>query len=177
MVYGYVSQLGGHVRVDSVVGEGTVVRLYLPRADDGEAAAPADDLAEEVASSGETVLLVEDEPLVRGHVAVVLRQFGYRVVLAADGHEALRILRGGERVDLLFTDVVMPGGLDGRQLAREAVRLRPGLPVLLTSGYAADVGANQAPEPDAVAFLEKPYRQGELGARLRQALGQRPVAR
>jgi PAS domain S-box-containing protein len=136
-VYGFVRQSGGLVRLESAPGQGTTVRLFLPKHEGVEAAeeraAPA---VADRAGGGETVLLVDDEAAVRGPAAERLRELGYRVLEAADGPEALRVLQGSRRPDLLVTDVGLPNGMNGRQVA-EAVRERaPGLPVLFITGYA-----------------------------------------
>jgi CheY-like chemotaxis protein len=129
MVYGFAKQSGGHVSIYSELGHGTTVKLYLPRA---PAAGPLADLppAGEATVRGgtETVLVVEDDEPVRQLACLELRALGYRVLDAACGADALRIIEGGEAIDLLFTDVVMPGGLSGRQLADAAQALRPGCP-------------------------------------------------
>ena len=179
-VYGFVRQLGGHVVAESRPGAGTTVTLYLPAA---AAAAEADRprrLAEgapgamaKVPSAtalvaedepAVTALVVEDEPAVREAAAEMLREGGWRVIAAADGQEALAVLQAGEAVDVLFSDMVMPG-MDGVELARAAQRLAPGLPVLLATGYA---GGGGAPSGEAPAFevLPKPYERDELLARL-----------
>ena len=171
MVYGYVTQLGGHVVLDSAPGQGTIVCLFLPRAVENAAGPPTPDVAT-IRGDGETVLMVEDDPLVRAHVAELLRHLGYRVVTAIDGPDALRKLREESRIDLLFTDVVMPGGMNGRQLAEHALALRPGLPVLLTSGYTADALPDDG-HGDLLPLLKKPYRRDELATKLRQVIAAR----
>ncbi len=123
------------------------------------------------AEAGETVLAVEDDPAVLAAVVENLADLGYRVLSARDAAEALERLRGAERVDILFSDVVMPGGMNGVQLAAEAARLRPGLRVLLTSGYTGQAlaGAHGTTAAD-LPVLPKPYRREELAERLRLAL-------
>jgi signal transduction histidine kinase/CheY-like chemotaxis protein len=177
-VYGFTRQAQGHVRLDSTPGRGTSVELYLPKA--GQAAqgaatatahgsAPEPDRSSEVvplrrASSGEVVLVVEDEPTVREAAVESLRDLGYQTLEAADAAAALAMLRTVERIDVLFSDVVMPGGMNGVQLAVEARRLRPRMKVLLTSGYTALTDDRDVP-PD-VLLLPKPYRRAQLATQL-----------
>jgi PAS domain S-box-containing protein len=170
MVYGLVKQLRGHVRVYSEPGQGTTVRLYLPRA---ETVAPTAieepmDLAD--LSGTETILLVEDNELVRSFASQQLRQLGYRVLEAADGPHALVMLRSHDDIDLLFTDVIMPGGLTGPELANLAKELHPTLPVLFTSGYTENAIIHQGRLDEGTPLLSKPYCRVELGQRIRQAL-------
>ena len=168
MVWGFVKQSRGHLRICSERGHGTTVTLYLPRvAADDQASATAPAAAPRGGS--ETILLVEDDPLVREHVAGQLGALGYRVLRAADGPEALALLEHERGIDLLFTDVVMPGGMNGRDLAAAVRRLRPGIKVVLTSGF---TDAELRSE-DREHFLGKPYRWQELAAKLRAVLGER----
>ncbi len=135
MVYGFVKQSTGHVKIYSERGQGTTIKLYLPRAD-SNADHPQPKTGNTAAPQGsEKILLVEDEDLVREHVSAQLKSLGYHVVSVRSGPEALEALKQISDFDLLFTDVVMPGGLNGPQLAEEARKLRPNLPVLFTSGY------------------------------------------
>jgi PAS domain S-box-containing protein len=163
--YGFVKGAGGHVEIDSKVGEGTTVRLFLPRADESQVeAAPAEDEAETTAS-GEVVLVVEDNDEVRSVAVQALHELGYGVLEAADADQALQRLDANPEVKLLFTDVRMPGRLTGTELAKEAVQRRPGLKVLYTSGYAGtDI------EPASHEILQKPYRAQDLAARVRAVL-------
>jgi CheY-like chemotaxis protein len=173
MVYGFVSQSKGHVRVDSAPGRGTTVTLYLPRAD-GEAppSRPDEEAAEAPVEPGtETILLVEDDEAVRPHVRDQLLGLGYRVVAVANGADALRALAQNQDVALLFTDVVMPG-MSGPELAGQVRKLRPGLPVLFTSGYAGAAGALSG-MGERPYLLQKPYRRHELAAKLRAVLKQK----
>ncbi|MFO1059652.1 MAG: PAS domain S-box protein [Dongiaceae bacterium] len=171
MVYGFAKQSGGHVKIYSEPGHGTVVKLYLPRASSPEPL-PAPSQAVESRGAG-TILAVEDDELVRRHVEGLLSGLGYRVIAAADGPSALSVLRGGEPIDLLFTDVVMPGGMDGGALAEAAQALRPGLPVLFTSGYTEHGIVHHGRLEPGIHLLAKPYRRQELAAKLRELL--RPV--
>jgi PAS domain S-box-containing protein len=169
MVFGFVKQSRGHVRLYSEPGQGTTVRLYLPRAA-AEPPAVASAVPEGLPRGAEAVLLVEDDTQVREHAARLLESLGYRVLAAPDGPSALALLREGKAVDLLFTDVVMPGGMNGRELADAARALRPGLPVLFTSGYTENAIVHHGRLDRGVLLLAKPYRRGELAAKLRQAL-------
>ncbi|MDJ0391626.1 PAS domain S-box protein [Roseomonas sp. E05] len=164
-VYGFVRQSGGLVRLDSVPGQGTNVHLFLPRHEGAEAAPPAPEAPSvpEWAAGGATVLLVDDEEAVRGTAAERLRELGYRVLEVADGPAALDLLDGGAQADLLITDVGLPGGMNGRQVA-EAVRERvPGLPVMFITGYAGTA------LPPGAEVIGKPFELDTL-ARRAQAL-------
>jgi len=170
-VYGFVRQSGGIVRLDSAPGRGTAVRLYLPRhgaangtGQDGPGAAT--DAPQ--AAAGEVLLLVEDEADVRTAVAEHLRDLGYRVLEAGDGRAALRLLREVPRVDLLVSDVGLPGGLNGRQVADAARERQPGLPVLFITGYAGTLLDGQL-APD-MAVIGKPFALDVLAAKARAML-------
>ncbi|MGE3650336.1 MAG: PAS domain S-box protein [Reyranellaceae bacterium] len=171
MVHGFVNQSRGHVRIYSEVGQGTTVRIYLPRAD---AVAEADDhvagMTPVAQSNSETILVVEDDEPVRRHAMAQLESLGYQAIAASDGPTALAVLRGTGDVDLLFTDMVMPGGMTGQQLAEEATRLRPSLKVLYTSGYAEDAIAHQGRLRPGALLLAKPYRRADLARKVRAAL-------
>jgi len=171
MVYGFIKQSRGHVGIYSEPGVGTTLKLYLPRASAAVTAVEAGLAVGEPEGGSGTILVVEDDELVRGHVAVQLAGLGYRVLTAASGPEALEIVRGAEELDLLFTDIVMPGGMNGRALAEAARRLRPGLPVLFTSGYARNAIVHHGRLDAGVQLLSKPYRRQELAAKVRQVLG------
>ena len=169
-VYGFVTQSGGHVTVDSTPGRGTSVQIFLPRSDERpEAALDRDAEAGELPGGQETILVVEDNAMVLELAVAMLIDLGYRVRLATDGRAALDILQGGDPVDLLFTDVVMPNRMSGVELAREAQRLRPGLKVLVTSGYSAHA-PGAAPELGEFPLIAKPYRRADLAKRIRAAL-------
>ncbi len=172
MVYGFAKQSRGHVKIYSEIGHGTTVRLYLPRLTSGTAQAPAKAVAEasEHPRGGETILVVEDDANVRVLVLAQLQGLGYRVLAAADGREALDILGNGAAVDLLFTDVVMPGGMTGRQLGEAARRAYPHLRILFTSGYTQDSITHQGKLDQGVHFLSKPYRLQMLAKKIREAL-------
>lgn len=170
MVYGFVKQSRGHVRIYSEPEHGTAVKLYLPRVTVGHESAPAPVVAGEIERGVEHILLVEDDDLVRMHVEGLLKGLGYRVTTAPDGHAALALLEGEGVFDLLFTDVVMPGGISGRQLADHAARLRPDLPVLFTSGYTENSIVHHGRLDPGVELLQKPYRRQQLAAKLRKML-------
>ncbi|MCW5751221.1 MAG: response regulator [Alphaproteobacteria bacterium] len=172
MVQGFAEQSGGQASLRTAPGAGTEVSLLLPRAEAGERAGggPAGEVSA-VPRHGARILVVEDDALVREHVGNQLRALGHTVSMAADGGEALRLLRRGIECDLLFTDMVMPGGMDGRQLLAAARAERPRLKVVLTSGHSGPLLAEQGRlVPDAV-FLAKPYRVRELTEALERALG------
>ncbi|MGA8382321.1 MAG: PAS domain S-box protein [Stellaceae bacterium] len=171
-VYGFAQQAGGAARIDSKKGVGTTVDIYLPRKDGPLAMqeVAADRLAG--GASGYTILVVEDDADIREMITTMLSDLGYRILVAETGPEALAILRHERSVDLLFTDVIMPAGMSGTDLARTASRLRPDLKILLTSGYAGI-------EPEAIAaradlpFIAKPYRALALGRKLKEILAAR----
>ncbi|CAH2601739.1 Histidine kinase [Rhodovastum atsumiense] len=169
MVYGFTRQSGGHVLIDSEPGQGTMVRLYLPRALPEDGAGEAE-VRPGVAGGDETILLVEDNDLVRAHTETMLRGLGYTVVAAPDGATAIRRLVDGLGPDLLLTDVILPGGMTGRDVAERAQRLVPGLKVLFISGYAGNVLMENGRLPPGVDLLGKPFRRSELAARIRAQL-------
>jgi PAS domain S-box-containing protein len=170
MVYGFATQSNGHVTIYSEVGLGTSVRLFLPVADANAQAAPRQHDAPVAPSGEETVLVVEDDPFVRSHVIASLESLGYRVMVAGDGREALSMLHGGARPALVFTDVVMPGGINGLQLVEELRRIAPGLKVLFTSGYPQEALTSRGQINPEARMLTKPYRKAELARRVREAL-------
>jgi CheY-like chemotaxis protein len=172
MVYGFIKQSNGHVAIYSEPGLGTTVRIYLPATGTAgeQAARLVPEMLDAKAVGMETVLIAEDDPFVRAYAVTCLESFGYHVIEAADGRDALSKIAGGANADLLFTDVVMPGGVNGWELAESARRLRPGLKVLLTSGYALDALAERGRLPAGALVLNKPYRKAELAKRVREAL-------
>ena len=176
MVYGFVKQSRGHVKIYSEVGVGTTVNLYLPRAVDAGFVAEPDVAGDELPHGPEKILLVEDDEPVRLHVAALLQRLGYTVVGARNGPEALHLLRQIPDFDLLFTDIVMPGGMNGVQLAAEAGQLRADLPVLFTSGYTESALIHQDRLKEGVHLLNKPYRRQELARKVRAVLDQRRPA-
>jgi CheY-like chemotaxis protein len=171
MVYGFVQQSGGHIKIYSEVGQGTTVRMYFPRVEPSAARIPDDEDGPEALPEGrETVLVVEDDALVRAHVERQLVDAGYRVVTADSGAAAVPILESGVPIDLLFTDVIMPGGINGRELAERARRIRPTLPVLFTSGYTENSIVHQGRLDNGVNLLMKPYRKRQLLQKVRDIL-------
>jgi signal transduction histidine kinase/CheY-like chemotaxis protein len=172
-VYGFVKQSGGHLKIYSEIGEGTTVKLYLPRSLAKEAVQPARIGALAVTGS-ETVLLVDDDEIVQATVASMLEDLGYTVLPALSGAEALAIIEKGAKVDLLFTDVVMPGAVSGRQLAERAVELAPGLKILFTSGYTENAIVHNGRLDLGVELLSKPYGREQLAAKVRRVLDTAP---
>ena len=175
MVYGFVKQSNGHVQIYSEVGQGTTVKIFLPRAHQDETVVePA--VAGSLEGRSEVILVVEDDDLVRASSVSLLRDLGYTCLHAPDGAAALELLRAGVKVDLLFTDVVMPGPVRSRELASEAQRLRPGLPVLFTSGYTEDAIVHDGRLDPGVQLLSKPYSRDDLARKIRGLLARvRPV--
>jgi signal transduction histidine kinase/CheY-like chemotaxis protein len=170
MVFGFVKQSGGHIKLDSEVGRGTTVTMFLPRASTLVAVAP-EEAAPVAPGEGETILLVEDDALVRRYANDRLVALGYRVVTAPNGPEGLALIRDRDDIDLLFTDIVMPGGMNGLALAEAVREIRPRLPVLFTSGYGEGATGQGGPlDPDA-QLLPKPYGRAELARAIRIALG------
>jgi PAS domain S-box-containing protein len=167
MVYGFAKQSGGHLRIYSEPGHGTSVRLYLPLA---EAEPAAQERRPATTGGNETILVVEDDESVRQLVIVMLESLGYRVAAAADGREALAALEREPHVDLLFTDVVMPRGVSGRELADRAIKARPGLKVLFTSGYTENAIIHHGRLDEGVRLLSKPYQRGDLARKIREVL-------
>jgi signal transduction histidine kinase len=171
MVYGFVKQMGGHVSIYSEVGQGTTVNLYLPRA-----GAPAVErhaspsIAAPESRLRRVILVVEDDERVRQLTVTRLKMIGHDVIEARDGFEALNLLQSGAHVDLVFTDMVMPGGLSGRDVAHKARDLKPGIKVLLTTGYAEDLAHADDLQQECLKVLRKPYRQAELAMALRDVL-------
>jgi PAS domain S-box-containing protein len=168
MVYGFVKQSGGHIKIYSEPGHGTTIRLYLPPAAAGaDAALPA---TAPIAGGSETILVVEDDPLVRNFVVAQLHGLGYRTIAAADSRTAMALVENGEPFDLLFTDVILSGGMTGRQLAEAVAKHRPGLKVLYTSGYTDNSIVHHGRLDHGVLLLTKPYRKAQLAQMIRQAL-------
>jgi signal transduction histidine kinase/CheY-like chemotaxis protein len=166
MVYGFVRQSGGHVAIESEVGVGTTISLYLPKSIQTPAATA--DVAQvlHVPAGSGRILMVEDDDDVLDVTSELLRRLGYHVQCARNGTEAMEMLKAGDQFDLLFSDVVMPPGINGVELAREAKRLYSGIKILLTSGNAADVLARHGAE-DEFPIIGKPYRRADLAQYLR----------
>ena len=170
MVYGLMKQLGGTVKIYSEVGVGTTIKLFLPVAGGAQAAATPIGPETSVKGGGETILVVEDDEMVRDSVADQLTALNYHVITATNGPEALDILAADGAIDLLFTDVIMPGGLNGSQLADLAKSERPDIKVLFTSGYTERAAVFTEKLPDGSELLSKPYRNEELARRVRNIL-------
>ncbi|RUT31352.1 PAS domain S-box protein [Arsenicitalea aurantiaca] len=169
MIYGFIKQSGGHIMLYSELGVGTVVRLYLPRSQ-AVAAGATERRTDGAPMGNETVLVVEDEAMVRDHLTKQLDSLGYRCIPAQNAAVALALLRSPIPVDLMFTDLVMPGGMNGRELAEEARRLRPELKVLFSSGYAENALLHQGRLPRGAHLLQKPYRRQALAEKVRAVL-------
>ena len=167
MIYGFARQSNGHVTIDSKIGQGTTVRLYLPR-HHGDSAAPRASAAKaaEHAATGETVLVIEDEPVVRGVILEMLAEQGYRTLEAVDGPSGLKILRSNERIDLLVTDIGLPG-MNGRQVADQARETRPGLKILFITGYAESVAISDGFLQPGMEMITKPFDLDHLAQRIR----------
>ncbi len=173
MVYGFVKQSGGHIKIYSEAGQGTTIRIYLPRTskpeERGEVVMPPP-----AVGGNETVLVVEDDDAVRHAAVDMLTDLGYAVRQASEAEGALALLADGVRVDLLFTDVVMPGSIGSRELARRAAALQPHIAVLYTSGYTENAIIHHGRLDEDVALLSKPYGKDELARKLRLLLDHPP---
>jgi CheY-like chemotaxis protein len=170
MVYGFAKQSHGHVKIYSEPGQGTSVKLYLPKADQkSESSCQEETLIADLHGS-EFILLVEDNAPVREFAKTQLRHLGYRILEAANGKDALAILREHPDIDLLFTDVVMPGGLNGRELALEARKIYPSLRVLFCSGYAEGAILHLGILDEDVQMLNKPYSRLQLARKIREMI-------
>ncbi|THK41342.1 PAS domain S-box protein [Methylophaga sp. SB9B] len=171
MVYGFARQSLGHINIYSERGQGTTIRLYLPRSPveistaDNPPALPI-----QPKTGKEHILVVEDDDLVRSYVISQLEFIGYQVISASNGQEAMEIIQSDAHIDLLFTDVVMPGGISGRDLSDKAQRIRPQLKVLFTSGYTENSIVHHGRLDPGVMLLSKPYSRDELSTKIRQAL-------
>lgn len=175
MVYGFSVQSGGHAEISSTPGVGTTVRILLPRAVSPERSAGADEPLADAPEGHEHVLVVEDEPLVRRHAASVLRSLGYTVTTASDGRHALELLDRIDPVDLVFTDLVMPGGVDGYALAARILEIAPATRILFTTGHAGSVTATRA-DLSGIPVLAKPYRRLGIATAVRAAIDGPAVA-
>ncbi len=171
MVYGFAKQSGGHLRIESSLGRGTTVTMYLPKYS-GDLIAEAIDApqAAEPARAGETILVVEDDAGVRAYSSEVLAELGYDVHAAANADAAIALIDSDVRIDLVFTDVVLPGSLNGRDIADHCHSVRPGTPIVFTSGYARDaIGHHQRLDP-GIDLLAKPFSYADLATKVRAAL-------
>jgi CheY-like chemotaxis protein len=171
MVYGFAKQSKGHVKIYSEQGRGTVIKLYLPRSTIPLVKQDTDVPMQGGIGGSECILLVEDDDMVRSHGTGLLKSLGYRVITAHNAVEAWEMLQQGMACDLLFTDVVMPGGMTGPELAEAAQRLHPDLRVLFTSGYTNNAILHQEKINSAIHLLHKPYRRETLASKVRAALG------
>jgi len=172
MAYGFVKQSGGHIKIYSEVGHGTTIKVYLPRSFDAEVELPAN-TGELPVGGSETILVVEDDTEVQTAVVDMLTGFGYRVLKADDGESALRILKSGAAIDLLFTDVVMPGPVRSAELAAHAKQIDPDIEILFTSGYTQNAIVHGGRLDPGVHLLSKPYRREQLARKLRLLLSNR----
>jgi signal transduction histidine kinase/CheY-like chemotaxis protein len=176
MVHGFVKQSGGHVRIYSEANQGTTVKIYLPRLSQADEVAtnleemPQRPAAVEPEYSSETILLVEDNEDVREYAKSALEELGYKVLISHDGAGALRIVNDGTHIDLLFTDIVLPGGMNGRELSKEALKTRPGLRVLFTTGYTPNAIIHHGRLDPDVQLLSKPYTLEDLSRKIRGVL-------
>jgi CheY-like chemotaxis protein len=172
MIYGFAKQSGGQVRIASTLGQGTTISLFLPRFRGEEQAADKshDFSTAPRAGMGETVLIVDDEPSVRMLISEVLAELGYTAIEAADGASALPVLRSDARVDLLVTDVGLPGGMNGRQLADFGRTARPDLKVLFITGYAEKAAMGPTGLEPGMAILTKPFAMDGLAKRIKELI-------
>jgi signal transduction histidine kinase len=172
MVYGLVKQSGGHIKIYCEDGLGTCIKLYLPSAAGRDVEFVGTTTAVPIQRGTETILVVEDDPLVRSYAIAQLRALGYRTIPAANADEALALIDQGTRCDLLFTDVIMPGCRNGRELAGELMRRRPEIKVVYTSGYSQSAIVHNGRLDPGVLLLTKPYRRSELAQIVRAALNE-----
>jgi len=176
MVYGFVKQSGGHIDIYSEEGHGTTIKLYFPQA--VAEVQPSADPAPSVSITGgeEAILIVEDDAMVRGYVVAQVQSLGYKTIATGNTADALAIINSDTELDLLFTDVIMAGPMNGRQFADAALKLRPSLKVLFTSGYTKDAIIHHGRLDPGVLLLAKPYRRSDLARMIRVALETVPTA-
>ncbi|SHL62911.1 PAS domain S-box-containing protein [Bradyrhizobium lablabi] len=170
MVFGFVKQSNGHIKIYSEEGHGTTVKIYLPRATGLDQTAAEAREAARVQRGREVVLIVEDDELVRRYVITQIESLGYTTLEASNATEALNVIDNGSAIDLLFTDVIMPGPMNGRQLVDEALKRRPSLKTLYTSGYTENAIVHHGRLDSGVLLLAKPYRKSDLAKMMRMAL-------
>ncbi|MGA2996708.1 PAS domain S-box protein [Bradyrhizobium sp.] len=170
MVFGFVKQSNGHIKIYSEVGHGTTVKIYLPRATGLSDTSVESQASASIKGGHETILVVEDDALVRRYVITQIESLGYKTLEASRASEALKIIDSPKTIDLLFTDVIMPGSLNGRQLVDEALVLRPALKTLFTSGYTENAIVHHGRLDTGVLLLTKPYRKSDLARMIRLAL-------
>ncbi len=170
MIYGFARQSGGQVRIYSEVGSGSTMCIYLPRHDEevGAESVSALDSRGLPSGEGEVVLVIDDEPTIRMLIAEVLEDGGYAAIEAADGPSGLRILQSTQRIDLLITDVGLPGGLNGRQIADAARAVRPDLKVLFITGYAENAAVGNGHLDRNMQVVTKPFAIEALAAKIRE---------
>jgi CheY-like chemotaxis protein len=177
MVHGFVKQSGGHINIYSEIGEGTTVRIYLPRAAGSVLAAPRSSVPAELPRGSATILVVEDEPAVREVCVATLRELGYRVLEAGDGPEALRVFGENDaRIDLLLTDVVLTGRMKGDTVARRLQEVRPDLRVLFMSGYTENAIVHHGRLDDGVHLIGKPFHREQIARKVAEVLGDATTA-
>jgi PAS domain S-box-containing protein len=169
MVYGFIKQSGGHIKIYSEEGQGTTIKIYLPHARDTDEALEVTPAAP-IEGGRETILIVEDDPLVRVFVMGQLESLGYTTLTARHAAEALSLIEQGVAFDLLFTDVILPGGINGRQLAEQVVQHRPSAKVLFTSGYTQNAIFHHGRLDPDIILLPKPYRKSDLARMVRLAI-------
>lgn len=169
MVYGFVRQSGGHIAIESKLGAGTIVLLYLPASEETSYVVDNTSKVQSTPKGSESVLIVDDNEELLSATSSMLKTFGYQVACAHNGTEALQLLRGSQHFDLLFSDIVMPNGINGIELAREATRLRKGVKILLTSGY-ADEALQRHQAVGEFAIIDKPFGLADLAQRVRSIL-------
>ncbi|MGH9895732.1 MAG: ATP-binding protein, partial [bacterium] len=171
MVYGFVKQSGGHIRIYSEVGIGTTVKIHLPAAELTEGASDeARETHSEAPSGQEVVLVVEDDESVQQTIVAMLQSLGYRVLTAGDGPSALKVFEANGQIDLLLTDVIMPGKLNGPALAREVIKRQPTVRVLYMSGYTENAFASGGPQGTEIDWLAKPFTKADLARKVRSIL-------
>jgi PAS domain S-box-containing protein len=170
MVYGFVKQSNGHIKIYSEEGHGTTVKVYLPRASGTDLGSVDSPAISQLEGGHETILVVEDDELVRKYVVTQIQSLGYTTLAARNAAEALAFVEAGTAFDLLFTDVIMPGGINGRQLADEIRKQQPELKILFTSGYTENAIIHHGRLDSGVLLLAKPYRKSDLAAMIRKAL-------
>ena len=175
MVYGFLKQSGGHAKIYSEVGQGTAVKMYVPLADAAAATDPVGGLSAEAPRGSELIMVVEDDSLVRDYAVGLLKGLGYRTAAYANGREAIKAIDGGLRPDMLFSDIVLPGGLNGRQVTDEVHKRLPGLRVLYTSGYTENAIVHHGRLDPGTDLVSKPFRRMDLARKIREILD-RPLS-
>lgn len=175
MAYGFAKQSQGHIKIYSEPGHGTTVKLYLPRATRPDEKADFVIEKDHDLRGNEKILVVEDNDLVRSHAETQLGEYGYKVLTASNGHEAIEILKNNDDIQLLFTDVIMSGGMNGRELAEMAKRIRPRMKILYTSGYTENAIVHHGRLDQGVNLLQKPYQRRDLARKVRHVLKTPPA--